>query len=499
MYLQLRLMTSALQVQLMQFKMHKYKLYILFLAALMTAIGSLSDSLTGQTRFQRPDTVPAFSEYRDVDECVASLVRQERAYIRSIRFWIDTAVYDMQIAFKPYPKEQRELGHGCFERFSIDSVPEHDVTEWAGFLLKAGRIDEAWKLLTDRLNTAPDSAHRRALSVAFYSFLMARPVQMDRMQQLYEMGLARIPEDSLERRYLLEQMRVKLGIRVLDTLLIQEAANKMIDIYARLSDRQRERFFPAHEEAYRDASVNRYIDSVRAGSKAQLDYQHEVHNAVYGNQRTFSDFYIEADMPEIKSDYWFYKSYVGRDNKLLQKSEPDHPIPVKGKVNFISFLYACNGAFPMMGGYVREAGPKSCTQYLSVLARLQKRFPQVEFTSVTRTYGVVGASAVLTPEMEADSLAKQFMNSWGLRGNLAVANTDFIRIPGIDNRRIDIETDYERDLNALDPQLINPHTNSQITMGLLVDAKGKIVARLHLNAMLEHIHARLLQAVLERE
>lgn len=480
----------------MQYSMKKIRLY---LQICFVSIGFLtfpvSNTAEAQTKFQRPDTVPTYSEYRDIDECMASLERQYQFYIRATRFWQDTAVYDRRTAYKPYPDEQLALGKGCFDRFSIDSVEDQHVDTWAVYLNRTGRNDEAWNLLMRRLLAAPDSVKQKAFSAAMTSAIYTRPINVERVLELYQLGRNSIPEDSLERRYLLEFSQATLGMTILDPQITLQFLDSMIAIYAKFPERLKDRFAPLHDQTYRLASLSRRSDSVRAGVNAHLAYEHEVHSAVYGDRRSFTNFFVEAQMPEINPEYWFYKPSVGKDSNLLKKIDRPHKIPALGKVSIVSFVDGCHGEFSGLGPVARNPGPNGCIPFISVLARLQKKFPEVEFTTVTKTYGFVGASAMLTPELEADSLSKHYMNSLGLGGFFTVAEAEFIRIPGLDNRRVDDEPKYRSDLNAVDPNLGNNVTS----MGLLIDTKGRIVARLFLTPQFEEDDIKLIQAVIDRK
>lgn len=476
--------------------MQKNKFNILSrLVALGVTVFTIANTVGAQTKFERPDTVPTYSEYRDIDECMASLERQYNFYTRATRFWRDTAVHDRRAAFKPYPDGQLALGKGCFNRFSIDSVEDQHVDTWSIYLSRAGRNDDAWKLQMRRLLAAPDSAKKKAFTSAMSNALYARPINVERVQELYQLGRNNIPEDSLVRRYLLEYSQVTLGMMILDSQITSNFLDSMIVIYAKFPSQLKNTYAPLHEQTYRLATADRRSDSVRAGTNANLSYEREVHSAIHGDGSTFSNSYVEAPMPEINSEYWFHKHYIGKDTNLLRKIDRPHKIPAMGKVSVISFIEGCNNEFPGLGSALaRTAGLGGCISNLSVLARLQKKFPQVEFITVTKTFGFVGASATLTPELEADSLSKQYMNNYGLGGFFTVAVTDFIRIPGLDNRRVDNDPKYRVDLKAIDPSLGNP-----APMSLVIDTKGRIVGRIFLNPYLEEDDTKLLQAAVDRK
>lgn len=471
--------------------MKKVELYLFLLFASFVAVSGVSNTIEAQTRFERPDTVPTYSKYGHIEECLVALDREYESYIKSAKFWKDTAVYDPKIVFKPYPPEQLMLGKGCFDRFAIDSIIniENNVYKWARSLLRAGRIDDAWKLQMRTLVEAPDSAKHDAFLSMYFNFIDSRPIQVEKLLQLYELGRKTVPEDSLVRRFFLASMYGGIGMKIDDSQMISESLDSVIAVYSRFSDEQKNAWANTLHTAYTLSSLNKFADSIRAGPKANLSYQRGIHLTVYGDSKPFDSSFIEIPMPEINAEYWFYKPYVGKDRNLLKKMDRPHKIPSIGKVSVVSFVNGCNNFRPVDIG--RKPGGENCVEVLSVLARLQKKFPQVEFTTVTQTYGFVGASAMLTPGDEADSLSKQYMNRWGLGGFFAVGVTEFMRIPGLDNRRIDNEPKYQADLK-------NVH-RSLGSRTLLIDRKGRIVTTIALNAQYEQTAINFIQAVIDRK
>lgn len=469
--------------------MKKNKLYLLLLFASLVAVFSISNTVEAQTRFERPDTVPTYSAYKHIEECLVALDREYESYINSVKFWKDTAAYDPKIVFKPHPPEQLMLGKGCFDRFAIDSVAEANVFRWSRSLLRTGRIDDAWNLYMRILAEASDSTKHSVFFSMYLSFMESRPIQVEKLLELYELGHKTVPSDSLERRLIVASMYGGIGKTISDSQMLSESVDSMMAIYAKFSDERKDAWAHMLDAIYRNSSFNRLVDSIRTGPKANLSYEREVHTAIYGDRKPFDSSFIEMRMPEINAEYWYYKPHVGKDWNLLKKMDTPHKIPSIGKVSVVSFINACNRFNTVDVG--RKPGPESCVEYLSVLARLQKQFPQVEFTTVTQTYGFVGASAMLTPEEESDSLSKQYMNRWGLGGFLGVGVTEFIRIPGLDNRRIDDEPKFQSELKNVHRRLGG--------RTLLIDRKGRIVTTVALTADQEPNVRSLIQAVIDRK
>lgn len=476
----------------MQSSMHISELFSLRTLFFLLGLMSTALPVQSQTKFERPDTAPNYAVYRNLDECIVAISRQIRQYDDSLRFWKDTGIYEREKMFEPYPTEQQLIGKECFEKFTIDSLSEKTQYQWLGYLLQVGRIEEMWTLSTKILNALPDS--RRYSFIAFIASQMSdhRPFQFQRLLDLIEMEKQRIPQDSVLAHTSLQSTRLWILNEIRDSVLIPQELDKYLELYRHLPSAQKITMGSSVAAFYNVVSFNEMMDSISAGSKAHLDYRRNVHSIAFENAIPFDSVFFETDMPPILTDFWYFKPKVGRDSTPLKKIQEPIRIPSAGKVNVISFIDGCSREYPDIRPG-RRAGSSDCTAYYSVLARLQKKFPEVEFTTVTKTFGFVGNSAMLTPDAEADSLAKQYMNHWGLAGYFTVGVTEYFRIPGLDRRRIDEVPKYRTELEKVALGLGGNNTS------IMVDRAGKIVSVISLNQKTEEDAEKTIEAIVKRK
>ncbi len=472
--------------------MHISELFSLRNILILLGLMSTALPVQSQTKFERPDTSPNYAAYRNLDECIVAISRQIHQYDDSLRFWKDTGVYEREKMFEPYTTEQQMIGKECFKKFTIDSLSEKIQYLWLDYLLQVGRVDEVWALSMKILDAQPDSS--RYMQIALYASKMSgnRPFQFQRLLDLIEMEKQRTPQNSLLAHTSLQSTRLWILNEIKDSVLVPEALRKYLELYRQLPSAQKITMGSSVAAFYNVVSFNEMMDSISAGSKAHLDYRRNVHSIAFENEIPFDRVFLEIDMPRIQTDFWYFKPKVGRDSTPLKKIQEPVRIPSAGKVNVISFIDGCSREYPDIRPG-RRAGSSDCTAYYSVLARLQKKFPDAEFTTVTKTFGFVGNSAMLTPEAEADSLSKQYMNHWGLAGYFTVGVTEYFRIPGLDRRRIDEVPKYRTELEKVVPGLGGNGRS------IMVDRAGKIVSVISLNQKTEEDAEKTIRAIIERK
>jgi hypothetical protein len=127
--------------------------------------------------------------------------------------------------------------------------------------------------------------------------------------------------------------------------------------------------------------------------------------------------------------------------------------------------------------------------HYAVLRRIARRFPKLDITLVDQTRGYVGLREPLTPAAEADTVRQWWFERDHLPGTLAIANTEFWRLPAPDSRRVNRDTPNKIHF------AFGRHWPVQPFSGYVIDRAGTIVDATVIDRWQEERLAALLTAV----
>jgi hypothetical protein len=127
-----------------------------------------------------------------------------------------------------------------------------------------------------------------------------------------------------------------------------------------------------------------------------------------------------------------------------------------------------------------------CANRLTTLRRLTQRFPRMDVIVLSHTLGYYKYVKDVTDSTEA-ALTRQMLDSWGVRGVLAMKSTKYFRLPAPDRRRVDAPDDNADSFSA-------PYN-----VLTLVDQDGLVVYSGDIERTDEDRVARLVTVLLQRE
>jgi hypothetical protein len=207
------------------------------------------------------------------------------------------------------------------------------------------------------------------------------------------------------------------------------------------------------------------LDSLRRSTAAYVALQRANWAKASGERPEALQFPIGRTAAPIQGDFWY-----GRADSAT-------PRPTRGRVALVVFVDhpTCSGSAVCWSMYAR-------------LHRLAERFPRLEVTLVANTRGYVAQMAPPPPQVEADTMAAWWRDHHDLTAALAVAKTEFWRLPAPDERRIDRD-----DLNITRYSFGRSWT-VKVGHGFLVDAEGTIVA---VEPLMDTMNASRLYAIIE--
>lgn len=468
----------------------------------------------GQTLFQRPDTTPNYASYKNFDQCLEAVNRIILGVRLKDTIWVDTAAYDPSRNFRPVPEDAIKFGRMCLSGMNLDSVPTNDYDLLIRVLLLLNMDDVVNRIVHNALNTTPPSAKNSLFNTVMEEYRRATPKRLYLLKDLLERDDSPFSTTASEggdvwREILLARTAWDLGQASYPMTVAKDIMNKE-GKYAtqlkKMSDRDLEgSVYPFLMEVI-EFLTDEADDSLRASTLAYSKVFEEVWSRISSKplpaaiQKSLS--FIGATVPQISGDFWYtnldkHDSDSGNINSQKIKKISPQAIPIAGKVNVIVFLHGgCHsrsefvpkGRKGSLGG-----GGTRCWTAAALIKRLKQRFPEIQVAVVSKTFGSIGNAPPLEPQDEADTLADYFLNFYKIPGIHIVAKTDFMRIPGYDRRRIDLEVPYELDLTFGEEKLGNGGNV------LIVDEIGRVVHSVRqLSGRSESLIARKVSAVLDR-
>lgn len=448
-----------------------------FLVFVMMSVSNPS-SLFSQVLFEVPDTTPNYTGYRYLEECAAALDRIYKDSFHSSKLWMDTARINYKLELMTaYPEDAIKAGKACVKNKNIDTIQRTIGGPIARTLLLIGSEKDA-KQLYDRLYEGGTSEERVKLAIEWMNiYADARPMRLEAMKTLYQNAKLEPWADTADGVMLeLGAILARSAWVVGDTLFAMSLGKEVIERNEKLTLDQRnygeragggwnlDRTIYIDRHVYRFVYGQALVDSLIAGHTALRGWHLERLKRVFGDTIAINGnrYWNERRFPQLTGDFMFKsKEHIGADGLMEYVAVPKEersPVPESGKINMIVSLQAgcnmwTNNISTPPGNDVTHRSnktPQFCFETISQLRRIKEKFPEVDLTIITRTYGTVGRSAPLTPEQEADTLAKYFLGFLKVPGRLLIENTPWIKLPGnpLDLRRVDLPTPNQDSLQG---------------------------------------------------
>lgn len=452
------------------------KKFRLFIPLFLSLVVLQPDSVLSQSLFNIKDTFPDYSAYENLDECVGAIYRTVRELRSKDSVFLDTAQYVPEDPARSLPDSVVRIAEICTRKMVVDTLIRQHIHFWASALLMANRDSEVEEMYARYFTSVPFSEGEKVRQfmsmVGVYS--EARPMRIDLMNSAYSIAQAHIPVDSvvwtLSLKLLMGAMNEDLGRNSVAKTYYNEVFSVLDTLEPTIKDRQDFKMFVGLGAFTRGMGMveKERLDSARESNHAIIAHDIAFLRRIFNNVE--NDFVtvtaIGKKAPALDGDWWFQSERSG----VYQKSD-SLSLPVKGKLNMIVFLQGgCHLASINLGGgnAFRSNGRRGCLPLLSSVRRISEAYPDVEVTIVSRTFGFFGAAPPLEPYQEADTLAKYFLGFHRILGNLVVSDTDFFRLQGLDQRRIDIETGNELNYHIGGKKL------GRHGVVILVDREGEI-------------------------
>ncbi len=450
--------------------------------AVVLNIGFSATRVDAQTLFSIPDTTPNYQSYAHLEECVAAIDRLHTEWTNKEVGWRDTTELDVMFDRRMLQPYMVETAQRCMARARVDTLPIRNAKFWMAAFLMANRDSDAEQISKRLLDSIP-LGRRRAFIDAASVYLQARPVRYPALRTLFQRGLKEIPLDSMAARMSLRSWMVEAALLAGDSAYAREVTNEAIAITETLKwSTVGEKDVPWIRAMMFSMlywmTKDQYLDSLTVSTTAARSHVGSLRFRAYGDSAGgLSAMVVGMPSPKIEGEFWYRSrssTATASSSPIVERYEPasPEPRPVPGRVNLLVFLqggcHTLSAKAP--GQYTREGNNnRSCWRMVSALQRFKRAYPDLEITVVSKTYGSLGDAPPLTPEREADTLAKYFLGFHQIPGTLVVSNTKNFRLSEPDRRRIDEET--RNDANFLE---FLPRYQAMAGVVIAVDETGRI-------------------------
>ncbi len=450
---------------------------------------SVQSGLSAQTLFNRPDTTPNYSAYRYPDECMAAVIRVTTKDDGKEVVWRDTLSFEASLAPWQRTAAVDEIARQCYVNVDVDTIPMTSIITSSSFLVAAKRENEAERLLLRYLDSAKFGDLGLYLQRIAGIYQSARPSNPKMIEKFANVVRARIPDDSIVVSLYVKHLVFSFAVAQgnFDAAeMIETEAKQLLQLHER---EYMERFLKKDKEwkssyimakrlfplPFREEFSQAAKDSLLVSTEALRKLRVNTWRTFVDENAKDNEVFEGLKVPTIDGNWYYANDYRISDGKVMLSdrfnSIPKPQRPVPGKVNAVAFLQG--GCHSRAHGFAKEKrnngrALRNCWPEIAALKRLKNKFPELEITIVTKTYGDYANATPLTPKDEADTLASYFLGFYQIPGVHIVAEGEFVRIPGMDQRRVDTKVPYEYGYE------IDGLNFAQDAVVLLIDETGRI-------------------------
>lgn len=455
----------------MKFKMiTRPYLLVIFCCCLFTSISDASAQIT----FHWPDQEPDISKYSNVEQCLGiahtMMISANDGVARQ-----DTVQFNANDTINYLPESIVKEIQKCASKFSIDDFLSRDtlhpaeITDAYMLFLIADRYHDARRLSELWLNSLTSSASDSLIAFAHASLaqvaLKHKPVRFDEAWSFIN-GIDIQHFWKLRMNAAIRAMRA--AIRVHNIQKAEEAAawlSETPSLLGREVTGQNDWQDPILGfgrivlEAQKYLKRNEITDSLKRSTDAYFTFLQHL------QELSSLDWPVSRKMSSpIEGHYWF----------------PRKPSDARPRPGVVSVVLTTG---------INDCG--NCLGRVMMIQRLQKQFPNVEFTILARTRGYYGMVIEPTaPAEEAELIDSAYRKLNQLPATLVVYETPFWKLQDPDRRRVNEAGPNE----AMFPTLLSD--KSEIIY--LIDRKGEIVYK---NSWANHMElqiGKVISALLEQ-
>ncbi len=407
--------------------------------------------IIGQTRFHISDSVPDYSRYGFIDQCLAAIQRLELESRKIDTIWRDT------IRFTPRSRGLQaeasvQAAKTCLRDVNVDTLPIRHLRIWTHAFLTADRdldVDRLFRRV--KSDTAIDSLIRNFVT-EFSTYQHARPMRFENLKEMYQRGMNEIPKHPIFSDVWLDVLMADATAEFGDTIGATELKWKVVRRVEAFPDSIKLNLFyrnslGAHAyDMLSQLSFEQSMDSLSRSNDAYLSHKRSLAYRIFSDSSMIGGDITGSVVPSPTADYWFSWApdvTAGNTSGTVKRMPKDSvfSLPVKDKINLIVFLNGgCHEQSLRFHPSIGRPDPGGeCWLVSSALRRLKSKFPEIEISVVSNTYGNIGNMLIRDPSEEANILADYLIGFYRIPGSLYVSKTEFIRLDNDDKRRVDLD------------------------------------------------------------
>jgi hypothetical protein len=455
------------------------------LAALVIGSGLRAATAAAQTTFAWPPA-PDVATYQDDDQCLFAVHRViTHAQFKEFLDLVEQP-FDSTRMMRPDTAVANVAQH-CSAKWAAANAPLTFFQPLLELWLYSGRdadvrtwIARRFTMLPGKSDPLRDSARYALLDTILttYENSYVRPVRFSD-EEAYIDSLAhlpRTPQRMFDRVARVGHLLTD-AIMLADTARAHRFATEVLALTSSLTPAEKTspQWHSARALAFQAITLlswSAQLDSLRHSTAAYVALVRSNWTKATG-ERVPSELPIGEQAKPIHGDFWFAPAASGLP-RVADAADTAHggdsasiaiapaARPTAGHLSLVTFF---------VGGDIR-----SLESSITVLQRLHARYPSIEMTMATKTEGYFLDQVPQPADQEAERFRRWVLDFEKSPVDLAVENTPFFRLPGLDRRRIDEATD-----NVTNYAFGQPGTKLQ-TFTYLVDEHGTILLRTGLDS-----------------
>lgn len=453
-------------------------------------------TLSAQLRFSWPDTAVDLSRYNSVEQCLAATARIRDGVVRS-------AYLDVNMDTMPKWRKERvnynppvvvDIALKCSEKFNVEEFAFDDGwTFLMNLLWQADRVKDMRSLEARRLASIDKSDSIQMAIVldsiiAFYQSVYPR--QLYTADSLLVLRNVFPPAEKVDARRIAGNIN-QLGAAIVpgeDTSLARRAAERIVALADNLSDEDRKNiaFIQARPLIYfalNYLTEEEALDSLNKGSEPFVALRQANWRKANGGRQAGATLAVGKRAANLVGDFRFSAERKGAAIFAAPSTDNLLTRPRNNRISLIVFWGRSCGvgaALPYVGSLEQKSLSAICMRSMAAVRRLSDRFPELDVTIVTQTYGYFSYLMPVNPDEEAEWIRKWFHGHERIPGTLIVEKTSFWNLPGPDNRRINEAWENHDNYSFGNPRKGNSWVPT--TTAFLVDRNGIILHQAKLDA-----------------
>lgn len=472
------------------------------LSQILTLLVILAGDISAQTKFHIPTGPPNYSSYLYVEDCVGAVSRIN-ALPKVQAQIVDTFRAERKLIYNPVSQPAKDTALICSNKWSLDTVPSRILYEVATDFMMIGRMRDVKKAYKKYIDSIPPEERvkaKRQLSSLYFVHL--DKAELDDALEAWFDASSETPKDSFAWLMSGRSAAIQVWSGIGEIARADSSLDEYIRYVESASPEQKKQYQRAMsfiaDAIYKDALFLKQDIVLEKLSESTSQYSQYLRELLIKiGEETPRPTPLDSTAPTLLGKWWYGPRFTDGKVSIAKVSVDSSLVSWHGKVNAIAFIPAgCHTSAPKgdeRNVFERQNGTKKfCAATLSAINRLKEASPNLNVIIATRTFGSFGDLVTESPEKEAETLARYFIENYKVKAYVAVEETEMFSLPGLDKRRVDLPTQNETNFSIANFRLTQDYNV------VLVDPEGKIFYTGSITGDNESIAQNLIDVVTKR-